>query len=92
MIRKAFSIYDEKGKIYNTPFYFPHRGEAIRFFEDLTNDKKSTVNKHPEDYTLYQVGDYDDITGRHTNLSVPEFLMKAQDAIDFGDSTHGEAY
>ncbi len=73
MIAKMFSIYDQKAQAYNAPFCFAAAGQAIRAFADLADDPQSNIFKHPEDYTLYEIGVYDDATGEveattHTNL------------------------
>lgn len=36
---------------------------AIRSFVDMMNDDKSEISKHPEDYELYQLAEWDDSTG-----------------------------
>lgn len=63
MITKAFAIYDGKGKMFGVPFFMPQPGLATRAFMDLVNDPQSTVNRHPADYTLYQIGSFDDNSG-----------------------------
>ena len=55
-----FSIYDEKAEIYSRPFYALTVGEAIRTFTDAVNLSDSPYNRHPEDYTLFSVGSFDD--------------------------------
>lgn len=55
-----FSIYDEKAEMYSRPFYAITVGEAIRTFTDAVNSENSPYNRHPEDYTLFSVGQFDD--------------------------------
>lgn len=38
-------------------------GLGLRAFTDLVNDTSSEMHKHPEDYELYHIGEYDDQTG-----------------------------
>lgn len=61
---KAFSIYDRKAMIYNTPYFSNTDATAVRSFTDLVNDRQSAIFNHPGDYVLYLVGDYDDQTGQ----------------------------
>lgn len=63
MILKAFAIYDSKALCYGVPFFMASVGSAVRAFGDLANDRQSTVSKHPSDYVLYGIGEYDDNTG-----------------------------
>ena len=74
---KMFSIYDHKAKAYGLPFYQRQSGEAIRSFSDLANDEKSNVCKHPEDYTLFLLGDFDESTGVMELEKTPSPLAKA---------------
>lgn len=60
MITKVFSIHDSKAKAFQLPFYMPTIGAAIRAFEDLVNDRTSMAYKHPEDFMLYEIAQYDD--------------------------------
>lgn len=74
MILYVYSTYDEKVKSFSNPFYMPTNASAIRAFTDLANNKQTTVGMHPSDFTLYQVGEWDDQTGvishydQHNNL------------------------
>ncbi len=69
MILEVFVIYDSKSEIYEAPFCQRTKGEAVRTFIDLVNNPKSLVSQHPEDYTLFHVGQYDNSKGTHTNLN-----------------------
>jgi len=60
----------------------PQKGQAIRGFSDLVQDKSSSVNKHPGDYKLYELAKYDDNTGKFTSLPQPEFICHAIDFIE----------
>lgn len=60
---KLFSIYDSKSKAHSNPFCSAAAGSAIRGFIDLVMDEKSNVAKHPGDYTLMEIGGFDDCTG-----------------------------
>lgn len=74
---KAFSIRDQKGEIFHTPFFKKTHGEAERDFAQLVKDGQSTISKFPEDFDLYYVGDYDDQTGLFKSLDTPRHVTKA---------------
>lgn len=59
----VYSVFDSKSRCYSNPFYMANDGMAIRAFTDNVNNKESTSHHHPEDYSLYLLGDYDDTTG-----------------------------
>jgi hypothetical protein len=59
---KAYAVHDGKGKYFGLPFFMQNAGMATRAFSDLVNDPQSSINRHPEDYVLYEIGKYDDQT------------------------------
>ena len=64
MRSKLFSIHDVKAGAYLPPFWLPTIEMARRSFADCVNMETHAFAKHPEDYTLFHVGDFDDETGR----------------------------
>lgn len=64
MILKAYSVYDRKALVYNAPFYAPTDGAAIRIVADACNDTNTSLGRHPHDYVLFCIGEYDDQQGR----------------------------
>lgn len=65
-IFKMFSIYDEKARAHLPPFILPEEGMAIRTFADCVNDGDHQFGKHPHDYTLIKIADFDDEHGQIT--------------------------
>lgn len=64
MIKKVFSVYDTQAKVYVNPFYQSTIGEAVRAFGDAVKDPQNgTLNKHPEDFILYEIGEWNDNSG-----------------------------
>ncbi len=60
MKHKIFSIFDVKAQAYLPPFCLPERGMAIRTFSDCVNSKDHQFSLHPGDYTLFELGVWDD--------------------------------
>lgn len=79
---KIFTIYDSKATAYLQPFFMATTGQAIRAFTDATNDSKTQFYAHPEDFTLFEVGLYDDTTARSTNLGTIKSLGTALELKD----------
>lgn len=60
----AYCIYDRKAVIFHAPFFSHADGSAARSFADLANDRSTTVGRHPADYVLYRIGEFDDASGQ----------------------------
>ena len=58
-----FSVFDSKAGVYTQPFFAPTVGVAIRSLQSLMLDHSHTFYTHPEDYTLYRLGEFDDNVG-----------------------------
>ncbi len=61
-----FSIYDSKAEAYIQPFYSQTTGTAIRSFETAVNENGHDFNKYAGDYTLFELGEFDQATGEST--------------------------
>lgn len=59
---KMFTVKDIKGDIYMQPFFVRTTALAIREIEQATNNPESIFNKYPEDYSLYEIGEFDQET------------------------------
>lgn len=60
------SIYDVKAEAFSQPMFFQAVGQALRSFIDAVSDTSRADNnfaKHPADYNLYRIGEFDDQTG-----------------------------
>lgn len=66
MIIKIFAVFDTKAQAFNSPFFMMNEGMAIRGFSDAVNNKENAIGQHPEDYTLFRIGDYNDENGAIT--------------------------
>jgi len=81
MILACFTIHDSKAEAYMQPFFFPTRGLAIRTFTDMANDSQSNIGRYPEDYTLFEIGHYDDQNATFQNHLTPVAVIKALDLV-----------
>jgi len=69
VILKVMSVHDSKVGSYHRPFFQRSIGEAMRSWESIVNDPQTEFAKFPGDFTLFQVGEYDESTGILTPLS-----------------------
>ncbi|AXL15295.1 nonstructural protein [Microviridae sp.] len=80
MILKIFAVYDSKVEGFANPFYAVTRGQAVRMFQDSLDDERSPFSKHPEDYSLFFLGQFNDANGVLDNATAIEKIISA---IDF---------
>jgi len=66
MILKVFTLQDLKAGMFMQPFFFPSVGQATRFIQDMASDMQNILARHPGDFVLYQVGEWDDASARFT--------------------------
>ena len=90
MVIKIYSIYDEKAEAYSRPYYSSHHGEAIRAFQDAVTEQGSRFGKHPADYKLYCIGEYDDNTGCIKGVTNPTYLASATDYVKTEEVLNGK--
>lgn len=82
MKHKAFSIRDSKTGVFNPPFWTPHTGQAMRTLQELANDSKTQIGKYPEDFQLYEIGEYDDELGLMYPREAPHQIATAGELVN----------
>jgi len=68
---KIFSIYDSKVEAYKQPIFMRNRGEAVRGIMECQAQNDHPFAKYPADFTLFELGEYDDSSGLLTSLPAP---------------------
>lgn len=84
MIRLVVSVRDGATGLYGQPWFVVARGQAIRAFTDEVNRKPGDTDlaKHPEDFELFAVAEFDESTGRFGSLGDPEPLIRGKDCVN----------
>lgn len=88
---KVHAIYDEKSEAYLQPFFVLTNAEAIRIFQGELVSETSLICQHPQDFTLYQLAEYDNNSGEITNKKIDlgngiNYKKKAVEQIENNDS------
>lgn len=81
MIIKLFSVYDVKTAVYTPVFPALTCEGAKRQFGDMVGDSNHVYGKHPADFTLFYVADYDDSNGKILPLTAFDNLGNGVDFI-----------
>lgn len=64
---KVYAVYDNKSLVYKQTFTATARGEALRSFMTAVNSPNTALHDYPEDFELYEIAEYDDVTAEYTN-------------------------
>lgn len=83
----VFAVYDSKTGIYAQPNFLINKGAALRAWEDAANDQNSNIGKHPGDYTMFQIAEWDDESGTITMLPAKINLGNALEFVGRHDSS-----
>jgi hypothetical protein len=70
------SVKDRAADAYARPMFVPSVGVAIRSFSDEINrsDAENQLYNHPDDFDLYEFGEFDDNTGQFNLHESPKLL------------------
>lgn len=83
---KVFSVFDSKADAYILPFFCVNTAVAIRGFSLACKDETSQFCRHPGDFTLFEVGTWDETPG----LFVPyEAKISLGTALEFKALSEG---
>lgn len=82
---EIFSVLDSKAELFIQPFFSPTIATGIRLFEGAVNNPQdATFAQHADDYTLFNIGSFNQETGILTppennfpiNLGLASGLLK----------------
>jgi len=77
MTKLVYSVYDHKACCFSNPFVAPNNNVALRSFHQASTDENSEISKYPNDYSLFNLGSFNDETGALTPLNPIENLVTA---------------
>lgn len=83
---RIFSIFDSKLDAFAAPFFMSTIGQATRAFTDEASNPQSSLSKHPEDYTLFELGEFDDQNAAFTLHPSPKSIGLALDFVSRGQA------
>lgn len=59
MQKLIFTVLDQKAESFGQPFFADTAGLAERIFTEAINERDSTFNKYPGDFTMFELGSYE---------------------------------
>lgn len=76
MVQKIYNVKDTKAEYFLSPFYATSEEIALRQIRSAVLDDGHPFNKNPQDFDLYECGEFDDITGIFQMLDSPRHMLK----------------
>lgn len=80
----VFSVFDKKAERFLQPFFMVSAGEAIRAFQDLCADQKTVMFRHPEDFKLVRLCEFDEKSGSFLGSELVTLSHASDFSIPFG--------
>ena len=81
MLLYIVAVRDSAADAFGRPFVVSTLGLATRSFIDEVANPDSAFHSHPSDYTLYELGSFDDNTGKFVSLESPRQIMRGLEAV-----------
>ena len=78
----VYAIRDSKADTYCIPFHLATDGLARRALCDLVNEERSTIHAYPEDFALYCLATWDELSGEYMSFA-PRHICNAVDFVNF---------
>lgn len=63
-----YTLYDGKAEAFMRPFFAENDDMARRAVMDAMGEEGHIFQKHPEDFSLYYLGNWDDVRGQVTGV------------------------
>ncbi len=87
---QVYAIFDTCSGIYEKPFFHTADDAVRREFQDVCTSADHPINKHPEHYSLWRLGNFDNTTGKIIDEQ-NECLWQAVEAISQSQVVDPEA-
>lgn len=70
------AIYDARTASYSVPVYVRTPGVAERFYINQVGDPQTDIHKYAQDFSLFELGTFDDETGFYEPLQAPRPMLQ----------------
>ena len=77
------SVHDSAANAFGRPIFVPTTNIAVRSFQDEVNRSSpdNEMFKHPDDFVMYHLADFDDEIGLISSLERPVVVARAKDLV-----------
>lgn len=83
MVQLVCAVFDQAAGVFGRPIFVAALGLASRSFADEVNrvGDGNSMNAHPQDFSLFHLGSFDDESGRLVSLEAPRRLSTASEVM-----------
>lgn len=81
MFLKMFTVFDSKAAAFLQPFFAPTTAVAIRSFSQAARTQGHDFNQYAEDYTLFELGEFDQETAKIMLRDTPTSICLASTVL-----------
>lgn len=75
-VHVMMAVFDTVAGVYDRPFAVPAVPVGVRSFQNALKDPQAAISKNPTDYALYEIGQYDDVSGELISKP-PQMVFRA---------------
>lgn len=86
---KVFAVHDSKAEAFLQPFFSQTVATALRSFAQAAQDEQHQFHTHAGDYSLFQIAEYDEQTGRIKPLDSNVLLGNALEYLNAQPASNG---
>ncbi len=97
MKQQIYAVFDTCGGIYDSPHFGNSDDLVRRQFQDIATGTDNPIAKHPEHYSLWRLGSWDNNTGKINDESneclwqAVEAISQSQSVANLGDYAPGNS-
>ena len=77
----VYTIFDSAAQVFMHPIFQQADGQAVRTFSDLAVNAEHPVGQHPEHYSLFRIGSFNDNNGEILPEPAIEKLITGIEAV-----------
>ena len=74
---EIFCFFDSKSGIFHPPFFMRTKEHAFRYFQELCQKDENDFAKYPQDYSMFYLGSFDDVSCSFSLETAPVSLALA---------------
>lgn len=78
-MKRVFALFDVKAEVFGNPMFVPNQAVMVRELTDevrrMPVSEGNNLAKHPEDFQLFDLGEFDEVAGTFALLK-PRFLLE----------------